>query len=310
MSQPISGAFRLFRFAGIDVFLHWSWFVVAFLEVQYRQNFYASRVFNVFEYLALFLIVLLHEFGHSLACRSVGGRADQIVLWPLGGIAYVAPPPRPGAVLWSIAAGPLVNVVLILPTFGLYFLGVFLGWQETAPDTSRLTFTVAVINVVLLIFNVLPVYPLDGGQILYALLWFVVGRTTALSIVSVIGILGAIAFGALAYYQQDIWFGVMAFFVLMRAIAGFQQSRAMARLLAGPRHEEAACPACGVSPLQGPFWVCDKCMARFDTFDYGATCPGCGKRFATTACLECQARNPIETWYPYGQMPVNRVGEE
>ena len=65
------------------------------------------------EYLALFVIVLLHEFGHALACRQVGGQADQIVLWPLGGVAYVAPPPRPGATLWSIAAGPLVNVVLV-----------------------------------------------------------------------------------------------------------------------------------------------------------------------------------------------------
>ena len=47
--------------------------------------------------LALFLIVLMHEFGHSLACRSVGGRADRILLWPLGGAAFVKPPHRPGA---------------------------------------------------------------------------------------------------------------------------------------------------------------------------------------------------------------------
>ena len=69
-------------------------------------------VWPVLEYLALFVIVLVHEFGHALACRQVGGQANQIVLWPLGGVAYVAPPPRPGATLWSIAAGPLVNVVL------------------------------------------------------------------------------------------------------------------------------------------------------------------------------------------------------
>ena len=49
---------------------------------------------------------MLHEFGHALACRQVGGQADLIVLWPLGGVAYVNPPPRPGALLWSIAAGP------------------------------------------------------------------------------------------------------------------------------------------------------------------------------------------------------------
>jgi Zn-dependent protease len=56
---------------------------------------------------------LFHEFGHALACRQVGGQADLIVLWPLGGVAYVSPPPRPGALLWRIAAGPLVNVLLV-----------------------------------------------------------------------------------------------------------------------------------------------------------------------------------------------------
>jgi Zn-dependent protease len=112
------GSIHLFRFSGIDVFLHWSWFLVAAYEIQTRKGSYSSVTWNVLEYLALFLIVLTHEFGHSLACRQVGGRADRIVLWPLGGVAYVDPPPRPGATLSNIAAGPLVNVVLI-PVLGI-----------------------------------------------------------------------------------------------------------------------------------------------------------------------------------------------
>jgi Zn-dependent protease len=106
------GSIRLFRFAGIDLFLHWSWFLVAAFEIYNRVGRYSSVIWNLLEYLALFLIVMLHEFGHALACRQVGGVANRITLWPLGGIAYVNPPPRPGATLWSIAAGPLVNVVL------------------------------------------------------------------------------------------------------------------------------------------------------------------------------------------------------
>src|SRR5512138_4007998 len=104
-------AIRLFRVKGIDVFVHWSWFLVAAFEITNRQNAYASPLWNIMEYVALFAIVLLHEFGHALACRQVGGQANQIVLWPLGGVAYVNPPPRPGATLWSLAAGPLVNAV-------------------------------------------------------------------------------------------------------------------------------------------------------------------------------------------------------
>src|SRR5215469_460108 len=114
------GSIRLFRFSGIDVFLHWSWFVVAVYAIQSRAGRYTSFTWNILEYLALFLIVLLHEFGHALACRQVGGVANRIVLWPLGGVAYVDPPPRPGATLWSIAAGPLVNVGLAPVLWGFY----------------------------------------------------------------------------------------------------------------------------------------------------------------------------------------------
>ena len=67
---------------------------------------YSLIAWNILEYLALFVIVMLHEFGHVLACRQVGGRANRIVLRPLGGIIYVQPPQRPGATLWSITAAP------------------------------------------------------------------------------------------------------------------------------------------------------------------------------------------------------------
>ena len=82
-------------------------------SVQNVLSFGSVPMLNVLEYLALFGIVLLHEFGHALACRQVGGTADRIMLWPLGGVAYVNPPSRPGATLWSLAAGPLVNVAAI-----------------------------------------------------------------------------------------------------------------------------------------------------------------------------------------------------
>src|SRR5207248_10042389 len=137
MRPTRSGSFGLFRFAGIDLYLHWSWFVVGVFEIQNRASRYSSLTWNVLEYLALFVIVLLHEFGHALACRQVGGQADQIVLWPLGGVAYVAPPPRPGATLWSIAAGPLVNVALAPVFTVLVLVGASWGWADTMPDAYQ-----------------------------------------------------------------------------------------------------------------------------------------------------------------------------
>src|SRR2546428_12452584 len=128
MDNLTNGSYRLFRFRGITVYLHWTWLVVAYFIIVQRVNRYDVVAWNVVEYLALFGIVLLHEFGHALACRQVGGQADRIVLWPLGGVAFVAPPQRPGATLWSIAAGPLVNVVLLLIAFALALASEWMGW--------------------------------------------------------------------------------------------------------------------------------------------------------------------------------------
>ena len=123
---------------------------------------------------------MTHEFGHSLACRQVGGRADRIVLWPLGGVAYVDPPQRPGATLWSIAAGPLVNVALAPIFWALFSFAKSAGWKRTAHDQYEFVFGLLAIDIVLLVFNMLPFYPLDGGQIFRSLLWFVLGRARSL----------------------------------------------------------------------------------------------------------------------------------
>jgi Zn-dependent protease len=223
----MQGAIRLFKFAGIQVYLHFSWFIVAAYQLTGRLHNYQSPIFALSEYVALFAIVLLHEFGHALACRQTGGSADQIVLWPLGGIAFVNPPRRPGAVLWSIAAGPLVNVALV-PVFEvLLIFATRAGWYYDAPDTYQLLRTIRFINYGLLIFNMLPVYPLDGGQILRALLWFPLGEIRSLQIASVVGLIGGAALAALALYAWSIWFGILAFFILSRAIAGWQQAKMM-----------------------------------------------------------------------------------
>ena len=83
------------------------------------------------------------------------------------------PPPRPGATLWSIAAGPLVNVALAPLLFGLGYSGKSMGWWVAFPNAHALLRAIYVINAGLLIFNLLPIYPLDGGQIFRSMLWFV-----------------------------------------------------------------------------------------------------------------------------------------
>jgi len=296
MTPTRQGSFRLARIAGIELYVHWSWFLVAWYGISQRMGEYNSPIWNVVEYLALFGVVLTHEFGHALACRQVGGRADQIVLWPLGGVAYVDPPQRPGATLWSIVAGPLVNVIL-LPTF------MAIAWLMDRSGVTTSTFNLRVlvqaliyINFGLLIFNLLPIYPLDGGQILRSLLWFVLGRAWSLMVVTVIGLLGVAGLILLAALDQSLWLGLISLFILLHCWRGLRQGLALARLARAPRRAGMACPQCGTAPPMGNIWICGQCRNPFDIFETQGVCPNCQAAFVATRCLDCGAHAPLPAW--------------
>jgi Zn-dependent protease len=290
------GAFKLFSLAGIGVYVHWMWFLAAVYSLQTRSQVYSSFLWNVVEYLALFAIVLMHEFGHQLACRSVGGQTHDIVLWLLGGVAYVSPPQRPGAQLWSIVAGPLINVALIPVFSALIAISAHLGWDDTHPDAYEFLHNWWKINVIVLIFNMLPIYPLDGGQILRSLLWFPFGRANSLLIASIVGFIGVAALVLLAIWWQSLWLGVMSVFIVTSCWHGLKQALALSRVAKLPRRDGFACPACNSAPPRGAFWRCVKCGQAFDTFQTLAVCPHCAMHFSSTQCLDCGASRPIGEW--------------
>ena len=290
------GSIHLFRVAGIDLFLHWSWFLVAALEIAGRSGLYSSVAWNVLEYLALFLIVLLHEFGHALACRQVGGTANRIMLWPLGGVAYVDPPQRPGAMLWSIAAGPLVNVALLPVLYGAFLLVQSQGWAQSAPDDYHLINAVLFIDAGLLVFNILPIYPLDGGQILRSLLWFLLGRGRSLAATTVVGFIGIAGFAVLALWSRSVWLLLISGYMLINCWGGLKAALVFMRQEKLPRRGGFACPSCRTAPPLGEHWRCAQCSRPFDTFATGAVCPHCGARFDTTMCLDCMKPHPMQEW--------------
>ncbi len=296
MAPGSRNSYRLFDAFGITVFLHWSWFLVAAWQLDRRSAYSGSLIWAAAEYIGLFGLVLMHEFGHSLACRQVGGSAREIILWPLGGVAYVSPPPRPGPILWSIAAGPLVNLVLVPVFLVLVALAKSFGLPGDAPATYQLITRLQLINTVLLIFNMLPIYPLDGGQILRALLWFPLGRAKSLTVASAIGLLGSAGFIAWALYEMSPWIGILAFFALSRSWNGFQEAKALARAESWPRHNSFSCPGCRVHPPRAALWTCGDCQEPFDTFETGGACPACERVFAGTACPDCGQAHPFEQW--------------
>jgi Zn-dependent protease len=296
------GAFKIFTLFGIGVYVHWMWLILAVYSIQYRTHAYSSLIWNTLEFLSLFGIVLIHEFGHQLACRQVGGKTHDIVLWFLGGVAYVSPPQRPGAQLWSIAAGPLVNVALIPILSIAVSASSHLGWYDTNPDLYYLIHNVWWINVGLLIFNMMPVYPLDGGQILRALLWYPFGRAKSLFIASIIGFIGLAVLVVLAVVvgiqdpQSGIWFALIAFFIATRSWSGLREAWALGRLAKLPRRDGFTCPSCRTAPPIGEIWRCGKCGKPFDIFLNQATCPHCTNQFTSIPCIDCRVSKPLAEW--------------
>lgn len=300
-----NGSLLIFRVFGINVYLHWAWLIAVVYFTQKAAQ-YTTPVWALLETLSLFGIVLLHEFGHSLACKQVGGTADRIVLWPLGGLAMVRPPNRPGAYLWSIAAGPLVNLVLIPITTALLVAAHFFPFGGGNPDLNHFLESIWEINLVLFVFNILPVYPLDGGQILQCLLWFILGRSRSLLVASIIGVVGAGCLLALAIMRRgdvgggDLWLILIGVFLASQAFRGIAYARSLAALEKLPRRQEAHCPHCGAHPFQGAFWMCRECQAVFDTFETRGVCPNCSARSQEAVCVDCQRTSLIPEWFVEG----------
>ena len=204
------------------------------------------------------------------------------------------------------AAGPLVNVVFLAVLAVIGLLSRSFGWApQTWPDVYRLLQVIWRINLGLLVFNMLPIYPLDGGQILRSLLWFVLGRARSLMVATIIGFLGVAGFIGIALWLRRPWLGVIAAFMLWICWGGLRHAQALSRLARLPRREGFACPSCKAAPPVGENWRCGQCRQTFDSFETHATCRHCGAQFPVTQCLECGAAHPMGQWIVPAFCPAN-----
>jgi len=163
----------------------------------------------------LFLSVLLHEFGHCYAAIRVGGSASSVLMWPLGGLAYVDAPRTPRAEFIVAAGGPAVNVILALGSgAALAVLGQMPGLRiwPAAGDGALMMFYG--INVGLLVFNLLPAFPFDGGRMMRALLWARVGFERATLAAVNVGRVAAVLLGIFALYHGEFVLFALALFAL------------------------------------------------------------------------------------------------
>jgi len=234
---------KIGRFAGIDVFLHTTFFLmIGWIGLTYwlQENSLIAVITGVGFILALFASVVLHEYGHALTARKYGVKTRDITLYPIGGVARLERiPENPKQELWVALAGPAVNVVIAAVLF------IWLVISGNLEPLNSLSLTggsfierLMVTNLVLVGFNLIPAFPMDGGRVLRALLAMRLEYTAATQIAASIGQGLAFVFGFIGLFSNTfllfiaffVWIGAQNEAKLVRmksALDGIPVSQAM-----------------------------------------------------------------------------------
>lgn len=208
------------RFGGTAVRIHVTFllFLVWIWAAYYRQGGAQAAWDGVLFVALLFLCVLLHEFGHAFAARRYGVKTPDITLWPFGGIASLERmPEKPSEELVVAIAGPAVNVVIALLL--ILVLGATTNPDELMkiedPATSMLA-KLAGANIFLVLFNLIPAFPMDGGRVLRALLAMRMGFAKATSAAASIGQALAVVLGLIGIFTNPMLM-IIGVFVFLAA---------------------------------------------------------------------------------------------
>lgn len=245
------GSLKIFSWFQIPVYLHWSFGLIFLLPLwaglQEEFNF-ASLFWRFLIILGLFACVLLHEFGHSLMARRYGILTQDIILTPIGGAARLERmPENPRQELFVALAGPMVNVVIAVLLFLVSKYLVFntdISWWIFKANVSEwLSFSnepsgdatitldsgvrisdiamtlphLLVINIMMVVFNLIPAFPMDGGRVLRALLSMQFGRLTATRTAAIIGQIIAVLFIGIGLYFSLFSLSLIGVFVFITA---------------------------------------------------------------------------------------------
>lgn len=221
----MKGTLKIVTLFNIPVFLHWSFpFIflwILFLGYQVGSGVEGIAILTVF-FLLIFVCVVLHEFGHALTARRYGVNTQDIILSPLGGIARLERiPDRPIEEFIVAIAGPAVNVVIALLLLPLIYylrrdgfdlvgddLEVISQWGNLGP-------LILATNVALVIFNMVPAFPMDGGRVLRSLLAMTMSRVKATKIAYIVAQFCAAAFFIYGLYSMNYILCFIAVFVVV-----------------------------------------------------------------------------------------------
>lgn len=270
------GSFRLGRIAGIEIGVNYTW-IIAFIIISWSlaSSFFPQQVpgysqvvywtLGALSAVFLFIAVLLHELAHSLYARSRGIPVSSIVFFIFGGVSNITQEAqRPRDEFFMALFGPLTSLVLAAIGWGV--LTVF---NITATPLGAMLLYLALINLLLAVFNLLPGYPLDGGRVLRAIIWGITKNvekaTNAAAVVGQIFGWGLVGFGVYRTVGGDfvngIWIAFIGWF-LMNAASSSKQETTLREHLKGVRvrdvmqvNPETASPGMTVADLVRDYFI-------------------------------------------------------
>lgn len=217
-------SFPIGRFGGTEIRIHLTfllllaWIAIAHFQAEGGQAAIEATVFIV----AVFACVLLHELGHAVAAMRYGIRTPKITLLPIGGVAQLERlPEKPREEIVVALAGPLVNVVIAAVLILVFKAGVAPATQIENPQPGFLA-RLAAVNISLVLFNLIPAFPMDGGRVLRALLATRYTRVRATEIAARIGQFAAFLFGFLGLVGGSPILVFVAVFVYLAAASEAQ----------------------------------------------------------------------------------------
>jgi Zn-dependent protease/predicted transcriptional regulator len=230
----MGGSLRIGRIAGIDLYIHWTFslLIVGALGYYLLIGDYplSTALAGVGLILAVFFCVVLHELGHALTARRYNVPTRDITLYPIGGVARLQRiPEKPGQELAVAIAGPAVNVVIGLALYALLVVtgqSLIPGRGLVAPQEQFLQ-NLMWINVLLVAFNLLPAFPMDGGRVLRALLAMRLDYVRATQIAAAVGQGMAILFALIGIF---VIFNPFLIFIALFVYLGAQQEAHMAMM--------------------------------------------------------------------------------
>jgi Zn-dependent protease/CBS domain-containing protein len=212
---------KIGKLAGIDVFIHFTFFLllawIAFIHYSQNES-VGAAVTGIFFILVIFACVVLHELGHALTARKYGIQTRDIILLPIGGVARLEKmPDKPAQELWVALAGPAVNVVIAVLLAGYLFItNSFTPIGQLTTAAASFAERIMAVNIFLVVFNMIPAFPMDGGRVLRALLAMRLPYPKATQYAATLGQGIAVLFGIVGLFYNPLLLFI-AFFVWIGA---------------------------------------------------------------------------------------------